>query len=136
MLDKQKKNDILNSQIKKGVNIMTKLTFKLIFHLYPQDTNEYTLSIFKKLMDRVLEPSPEHNSNGYRGEKIIKLQISSSSSLDNNTIKKRLELEFNEHYRKLYNIKKGKYQSPSKFMVYDNEKQKYIFAKDIKDILK
>ena len=57
-------------------------------------------------MDRVLEPSPEHNSNGYRGEKIIKLQISSSSSLDNNTIKKRLELEFNEHYRKLYNIKK------------------------------
>ena len=115
---------------------MKKLQFKLIFHLYPQDTNEHTLSIFKKLMDRVLEPSPEHNSNGYRGEKIIKLQISSSSSLDNNTIKKRLELEFNEHYRKLYNIKKGKYQSPSKFMVYDNEKQKYIFAKDIKEILK
>nr|DAN37536.1 MAG TPA: hypothetical protein [Bacteriophage sp.] len=115
---------------------MTKLTFKLIFHLYQQDTNEHTLSIFKKLMDRVLEPSPEHNSNGYRGEKIIKLQISSSSSLDNNTIKKRLELEFNEHYRKLYNIKKGKYQSPSKFMVYDNEKQKYIFCKDIKEILK
>lgn len=115
---------------------MTKLTFKLIFHLYPQDTNEDTLSIFKKLMDRVQEPSPEHNSIGYRGEKIIKLNISSSSSLDNQTIKKRLELEFQEYYRKLFNIKKGKYQSPSKFMVFDEEKQKYIFTKDIKEIFK
>ena len=115
---------------------MTKLTFKLIYHLYPQDTNEHTLSIFKKLMDRVLEPSPIHNSNGYRGEKIIKLQIYSSSSLDNNTIKKRLELEFQEFYRKKFNIKKCKYQSPIKFMVFDNEKQKYIFTKDIKELLK
>lgn len=115
---------------------MKKLTFKLIFHLYPQDTNEYTLSIFKKLMDRVQEPSPEHNCNGYRGEKIIKLNISSSSSLDNNTIKKRLELEFQEFYRKTFNIKKGKYQSPIKFMVFDTEKQIYIFTKDIKELLK
>ena len=115
---------------------MAKLTFKLIFHLYPQDTNEYTLSIFKKLMDRVQEPSLEHNCNGYRGEKIIKLNISSSSSLDNNTIKKRLELEFQEFYRKKFNIKKGKYQTPTKFMVYDEEKQKYIFTKNIKEILK
>lgn len=115
---------------------MTKLTFKLIFHLYPQDTNKHTLSIFKKLMDRVQEPSIEHNCNGYRGEKIIKLNFSSSSSLDNNTIKKRLELEFQEFYRKKFNIKKGKYQTPSKFMVYDNEIQKYIYTKNIKEILK
>lgn len=115
---------------------MTKLTFKLIFHLYPQDINEHTLSIFKKLMDRVQEPSLEYNCNGYRGEKIIKLNISSSSSIDNQTIKKRLELEFQEFYRKKFNIKKGKYQSPSKFMVFDEEKQKYIFTKDIKEILK
>lgn len=115
---------------------MTKLTFKLIFHLYPQDTNEHILSIFKKLMDRVQEPSLEHNCNGYRGEKIIKLNINSSSAVDNQTIKKRLELEFQEFYRKTFHIKKGKYQSPSKFMVYDNEKQKYIFTKDIKEILK
>ena len=115
---------------------MAKLTFKLIFHLYPQNTNEYTLSIFKKLMDRVQEPSLEHNCNGYRGEKIIKLNISSSSSLDNNTIKKRLELEFQEFYRKKFNIKKGKYQTSTKFMVYDEEKQKYIFTKNIKEILK
>ena len=115
---------------------MTKLTFKLIFHLYPQDTNEHTLSIFKKLMDRVQEPSLEHNCNGYRGEKFIKLNITSSSSVDNQTIKKRLELEFQEFYRKTFHIKKGKYKSPSKFMVYDTEKQKYIFTKDIKGILK
>lgn len=115
---------------------MTKLTFKLIFHLYPQYTNEHTLSIFKKLMDRVQEPSLEHNCNGYRGEKIIKLNITSSSSVDNQTIKKRLELEFQEFYRKTFHIKKGKYQSPSKFMIYDNKKQKYIFTKDIKEILK
>ena len=115
---------------------MAKLEFKLIFHLYPQDINEYTLSIFKKLMDRVQEPSLEHNCNGYRGEKIIKLNVSSSSSLDTQTIKKRLELEFQEFYRKKFNIKKGKYQSPAKFMVYDKEKQKYIFTKDIKEILK
>lgn len=115
---------------------MTKLTFKLIFHLYPQDTNEHTLFIFKKLMDRVQEPSLEHNCNGYRGEKIIKLNITSSSSFDNQTIKKRLELEFQEFYRKTFHIKKGKYYSPSKFMVYDNEKQKYIFIKDIKELLK
>ena len=115
---------------------MKKLKFKLIFHLYPQDTNEHTLTIFKKLMDRVQEPSLEHNCNGYRGEKIINLNIFSSSSLDNNTIKKRLELEFQEFYRKKFNIKKGKYQSPIKFMVFDTEKQKYIFTKDIKEILK
>ena len=115
---------------------MTKLTFKLIFHLYPQDINVHTLTIFNKLMDRVQLPSPEHNSNGYRGEKIIKLNISSSSSLDNNTIKKRLELEFQEFYRKKFKIKKGKYQSPSKFMVFDVEKQKYIFIKDISEVLK
>lgn len=104
--------------------------------MYPQDTNEYTLSIFKKLMDRVQEPSPEYNCNGYRGEKIIKLSISSSSSLDNYTIKKRLELEFQEFYRKKFNIKKGKYQSPIKFMVYDTEKQKYIFVRDLKELIK
>ena len=115
---------------------MTKLTFKLIFHLYPQDTNEYTLSIFKKLMDRVEEPSLEHNCNGYRGEKFIKLNISSSSSIDNITIKTRLELEFQEFYRKKFNIKKGKYQSSSKFMVFNEKKQKYIFVKDIKELLK
>lgn len=115
---------------------MTKLTFKLIFHLYPQDTNEYTLSIFKKLMDRVQEPSPEHNCNGYRGEKIIKLNIYSSSSVDNETIKNRLELEFQEYYRKKFNIKKGKYNHFSKFMVFDDVKQKYIFIKDIKELLK
>lgn len=115
---------------------MAKLTFKLIFHLYPQDTNEHTLAIFKKLMDRVQEPSPEHNCKGYRGEKVIKINIYSYSSLDNQTIKKRLELEFQEFYRKKFNIKKGKYQSPSKFMVFDEEKQKYIFTKDIKEILK
>ena len=115
---------------------MTKLIFKLIFHLYPQDINEHTLSIFKKLMDRVQEPSLEHNCNGYRGEKIIKLSFNSSSTLDNNTIKKRLELEFQEFYRKKFNIKKGKYQSPIKFMVFDTEKQKYIFIKDIKELLK
>ena len=115
---------------------MTKLTFKLIFHMYPQDTNEQTLSIFKKLMDRVLEPSSEHNCNGYRGEKIIKLNISSSSSLDNQTIKKRLELEFQEYYRKKFNIKKGKYQSPTKFMIFDTKKQKYIFTKNIKELIK
>lgn len=115
---------------------MTKLTFKLIFHLYPQDTNEHTLSIFKKLMDRVQKPSLEHNCSGYRGEKIIKLNITSSSSVDNQTIKKRLELEFQEFYRKTFNIKKGKYQSPSKFMVFDNEKQKYIFTKHINEVLK
>lgn len=113
-----------------------KLTFKLIFHLYPQDINEHTLSIFKKLMDKVQEPSLEHNCNGYRGEKILKLNISNSSSLDNNTIKKRLELEFQEFYRKKFNIKKGKYQSPIKFMVFDETKQKYIFCKDIKEISK
>lgn len=115
---------------------MTKLTFKLIFHLYPQDTNEHTLFIFKKLMDRVQEPSLEHNCNGFRGEKIIKLNIYFYSSLDNHTIKKRLEMEFQEFYRKKFNIKKGKYLSPSKFMVFDNEKQKYIFTKNIKEILK
>ena len=87
-------------------------------------------------MDRVQEPSPEHNCNGYRGEKVIKLNIYSYSSLDNQTIKKRLELEFQEFYRKKFIIKKGKYQSPSKFMVFDEEKQKYIFTKDIKEILK
>lgn len=113
-----------------------KLTFKLIFHLYPQDTNEHTLFIFKKLMDRVQEPSQEHNCNGYRGEKIIKLNISSSSSFESQSIKKRLELEFQEFYRKKFNIKKGKYQSPIKFMVFDTEKQKYIFTKDIKELLK
>lgn len=115
---------------------MTKLTFKLIFHLYPQDTNEHTLSIFKKLMDRVLEPSTQHNCNGYRGEKLIFLKFSPTSTIDNETIKNRLELEFQEYYRKLFNIKKGKYKSPSKFMVFDEEKQKYIFTKDIKEILK
>lgn len=115
---------------------MTKLTFKLIFHLYPQDINEHTLSVFKKLMDRVKEPSLEHNCNGYRGEKIITININSTSSLDNNTIKKRLELEFQEFYRKKFNIKKGKYQSPIKFMVFDTEKQKYIFIKDIRKVLK
>lgn len=87
-------------------------------------------------MDRVQEPSSEHNCNGYRGEKIIKLNIYSFSSLDNSTIKKRLELEFQEFYRKKFNIKKGKYNHFSKFMVFDNEKQKYIFAKDIKELLK
>lgn len=115
---------------------MKKLQFKLIFHLYPQDTNDYTLSIFKKLMDRVQEPSIEHNCNGYRGEKIIKLNIYSSSSLYNQSIKKRLELEFQEYYRKKFNIKKGKHNHFSKFMVFDETKQKYIFAKDIKELLK
>ena len=115
---------------------MTKLTFKLIFHLYPQDTNEHTLFIFKKLMDRVQEPSQEHNCNGYRGEKLITLKFNHTSTIDNETIKNRLELEFQEYYRKLFNIKKGKYKSPSKFMVFDNEKQKYIFTKNIKEILK
>lgn len=115
---------------------MTKLTFKLIFHLYPQDINEYTLAIFKKLMDRVQEPSLEHNCNGYRGYKIITLSFNSFSSMDNNTIKKRLELEFQEFYRKTFNIKKGKYQSSSKFMVFDNKKQKYIFINNIKELLK
>lgn len=115
---------------------MTKLTFKLIFHLYPQDINVHTLTIFNKLMDRIQIPSPEHNCNGYRGEKIIKLNIYSTSSYDNNTIKKRLELEFQEFYRKKFNIKKGKFQSPSKFMVFDNKKQKYIFTKDISEVLK
>jgi len=115
---------------------MTKLTFKLIFHLYPQDTNVHTLYIFKKLMDRVQEPSPVHNCNGYRGEKLITLKFSPTSTIDNETIKNRLELEFQEYYRKLFNIKKGKYKSPSKFMVFDEEKQKYIFTKDIKEILK
>ena len=115
---------------------MAKFTFKLIFHLYPQDTNEHTLSIFKKLMDRVQYPSPEHNCNGYRGEKIIKLNITSSSSLDTNSIKKRLDLEFQEYYRKKFNIKKGKYSHFSKFMVFDDVKQKYIFIKDIKELLK
>lgn len=115
---------------------MTKLTFKLIFHLYPQDTNEHTLLIFKKLMDRVLEPSHEHNCNGYRGEKLISLKFSPTSTIDNETIKNRLELEFQEYYRNKFNIKKGKYQSPSKFMVFDNEKQKYIFTKNISEVLK
>lgn len=115
---------------------MTKLTFKLIFHLYPQDTNEHTLSIFKKLMDRVQEPSLEHNCNGYRGEKLMTIKFSQTSTTDNDTIKNRLNLEFQEYYRNKFNIKKGKYYSPSKFMVYDNEKQKYIFTKDIKEILK
>lgn len=115
---------------------MTKLTFKLIFHLYPQDTNEHTLSIFKKLMDRVQVPSLEHNCNGYRGEKIISLNFSHTSTSDNETIKNRLELEFQEYYRKKFNIKKGKYNHFSKFMVFDETKQKYIFAKDIKELLK
>ena len=115
---------------------MTKLQFKLIFHLYPQDTNEHTLEIFKKLMDRVQEPSQEHNCNGYRGEKIISLNISPSSSLDNNSIKSLLNLEFQEFYRNKFGIKKGKYKSPSKFMVFDKNKQKYIFTLNIKEILK
>nr|DAQ21092.1 MAG TPA: hypothetical protein [Caudoviricetes sp.] len=115
---------------------MTKLTFKLIFHLYPQDINEHTLLIFKKLMDKVLEPSPEHNSIGFRGEKLISLKFSPTSTIDNETIKNRLELEFQEYYRKKFNIKKGKYQSPTKFMIFDTKKQKYIFTKNIKELLK
>lgn len=115
---------------------MTKLTFKLIFHLYPQDTNEHTLSIFKKLMDRVQEPSLEHNCIGYRGEKLITLKFSPTSTSDNETIKNRLELEFQEYYRNKFNIKKGKYKHFSKFMVFDETKQKYIFVKDIKELLK
>nr|DAX64966.1 MAG TPA: hypothetical protein [Caudoviricetes sp.] len=115
---------------------MKRLQFKLIFHLYPQDINVHTLNIFYKLMDRTLIPSPEHNCNGYRGEKLITLKFSPTSTIDNETIKNRLELEFQEYYRKKFNIKKGKYQSPTKFMVFDIEKQKYIFTKDIKELLK
>lgn len=115
---------------------MKKLQFKLIFHLYDFEVNEETLKIFSKLMDRVLEPSQEHNCNGYRGEKIITLKFSTFSTIDNGTIKNRLELEFQEYYRKKLNIKKGKYNHFSKFMVFDKAKQKYIFAKDIKELLK
>lgn len=115
---------------------MKKLHFKLIFHLYDFEVNDETLKIFTKIMDRVLEPSQEHNCNGYRGEKIITLKFSSTSTIDNETIKNRLELEFQEYYRKKFNIKKGKYSHFSKFMVFDNEKQKYIFVKDIKELLK
>lgn len=115
---------------------MKKVQFKLIFHLYDFEVNDETLKIFTKLMDRVLEPSQEHNCNGYRGEKVITLRFSPKSTTDNETIKNRLELEFQEFYRKKFNIKKGKYQSPSKFMVFDETKQKYIFLKDIKELLK
>lgn len=115
---------------------MKKLPFKLIFHLYPQDTNEYTLSIFKKLMDRVYEPSSVYSCNGYRGEKIIKMAIMPTSSFNNNTIKSRLDLEFQEIYRKMFKIKKGKYLSPSKFMVFDKIKGKYLFIKDIETVLR
>ena len=115
---------------------MKKLQFKLIFHLYDFEVNDETLKIFTKLMDRVLEPSYKHNCNGYRGEKLISLKFSQSSTIDNETIKNRLELEFQEYYRNKFNIKKGKYNHFSKFMVFDNEKQKYIFVKDIKELLK
>ncbi len=115
---------------------MKKLQFKLIFHLHDFETNDETLKIFTKLMDRVLEPSQEHNCNGYRGEKLITLKFSPTSTFDNETIKNRLELEFQEYYRKLFCIKKGKYNHFSKFMVFDETKQKYIFTKDIKEILK
>nr|DAF24913.1 MAG TPA: hypothetical protein [Caudoviricetes sp.] len=115
---------------------MKKLQFKLIFHLYDFEENEETLKIFSKLMDRVLGPSQEHNCNGYRGEKIITLKFSTFSTIDNGTIKNRLELEFQEYYRKKFNIKKGKYNHFSKFMVFDEAKQKYIFVKDIKELLK
>lgn len=115
---------------------MKKLQFKLIFHLYDFEVNDEILKIFTKLMDRVLEPSHEYNCNGYRGEKLITLKFSHTSTINNETIKNRLELEFQEYYRKLFNIKKGKYKSPSKFMVFDEEKQKYIFTKDIKELLK
>lgn len=115
---------------------MKKLQFKLIFHLYDFEVNDETLKIFTKLMDRVLEPSHEHNCNGYRGEKLISLKFSPTSTIDNETIKNRLELEFQEYYRNKFNIKKGKYNHFSKFMVFDHEKQKYIFVKDIKELLK
>jgi hypothetical protein len=115
---------------------MTKLTFKLIFHLYDFEANDETIKIFTKLMDRVLEPSTGHNCNGYRGEKLITLKFGTTFSTNNEIIKSRLNLEFQEYYRKKFNIKKGKYKSPSKFMVFDNEKQKYIFVKDIKELLK
>lgn len=115
---------------------MKKLQFKLIFHLYDFEVNDETLNIFKKLMDGVLEPSEEHNCNGYRGVKFINLKFNNISSLDNTTIKNRLELEFQEYYRKKFNIKKGKYKKFSKFMVYDYNKHKYIFVKDIKELLK
>lgn len=115
---------------------MKKLQFKLIFHLYEFEVNDETLKIFNKLMDRVLEPSHEHNCNGYRGEKLISLKFNSTSTLDNETIKNRLELEFQEYYRMKFNIKKGKYNHFSKFMVFDPEKQKYIFTKNIKELLK
>lgn len=115
---------------------MKKLQFKLIFHLYDFEVNDETLKIFIKLMDRVLVPSLEHNCKGYRGEKIITLKFSSNSTFDNETIKNRLVLEFQEYYRKKFNIKKGKYNHFSKFMVFDETKQKYIFVKDIKELLK
>lgn len=115
---------------------MKKIQFKLIFHLYDFEVNNETLKIFTKLMDRVLEPSHKHNCNGYRGEKLITLKFSTTSNFDNETIKNRLELEFQEYYRKKFNIKKGKYSHFSKFMVFDDVKQKYIFIKDIKELLK
>lgn len=115
---------------------MKKLQFKLIFHLYDFEVNNETLKIFTKLMDRVLEPSHKHNCNGYRGEKLITLKFSNTSTIDNETIKNRLELEFQEYYRKKFNIKKGKYSNFSKFMVFDENIQKYIFIKNIKELLK
>nr|DAK37661.1 MAG TPA: hypothetical protein [Caudoviricetes sp.] len=115
---------------------MKKLQFKLIFHLYDFETNDETIKIFTKLMDRVLEPSTEYNCNGYRGEKLITLKFGPTFATNNEIIKSRLNLEFQEYYRKKFNIKKGKYNHFSKFMVFDPEKQKYIFVKDIKELLK